>query len=427
MRYSLHIAVALSMISTVFGAGTGTMSVTGGFVGGNGVINGAVAVGASGSLYPGASVGTLAIDGALDISAMADGGSGKLAFGLGTLAGPNDRITAAGILTIGTGKLGFADFTFTNLGGVEPGTYTLITSSGIKPGDSLDATQLGGMINGYHGTIGISGNNIILAVNSLIASSIVDDKSGGAVDINTLVTYTVSFSKDMDHTTVTAGDFGNAGTASVTISTVTETSPTSGVFNVQATPTTAGTLILKVNAGAVLTDVNVKNLVTSTAIADDTTLTVLTAYQTWANGYLPTDVSNTAGNNDADSLTNLQEFAFGTNPTTTTSGTITYIANGEVTSPGLPEARNLASGPGVAFRAVFGRRKDYVVAGLTYTVQFSADLNVWVNSNATPVRLSGLGSSGPIDAVGVPYPLFINTTRGVEKPTFFRIAVSQTP
>ncbi len=83
-------------------------------------------------------------------------------------------------------------------------------------------------------------------------TSITDDKSGGPIPVNTLVTYTVTFSEDMDAGTVTAADFGNAGTATVTIGAVTEISP--GVFTVEATPTSAGTLQLQIHATAVLKD-----------------------------------------------------------------------------------------------------------------------------------------------------------------------------
>jgi fibronectin-binding autotransporter adhesin len=147
-------------------------------------------------------------------------------------------------------------------------------------------------------------------------------------------------------------------------------------------------------------------------------------YDTWAATFLPDDVSDPALNFDNDSLTNLQEFAFGTDPTVSTGGSIAYTVGGEVTSPGLPVAVNMAS-PGVDFRAVFGRRKDHVAAGLTYTVQFSAGLDVWVNSTDTPTEVSS-STSGDIDAVSVPYPLFIATVNGMEKPTFFRVGVSQT-
>ena len=117
---------------------------------------------------------------------------------------------------------------------------------------------------------------------TLASSAIVDNKSGGPVMVNTLVTYTVTFSEDMDASTVSAADFGNAGSAAVTIGTVTETTP--GVFTVPVTPTSAGTLQLKVNAGAELKDIAGNALATASAIVDDTTLAVSADYPTWAGG-----------------------------------------------------------------------------------------------------------------------------------------------
>jgi hypothetical protein len=110
---------------------------------------------------------------------------------------------------------------------------------------------------------------------TLASSNIVDDKSGGSVNPGQLVTYTVTFNKDMDASTVDASDFGNAGTAAVTIGTVTETTPTSGIFTVPVTATGAGTLQLKVNVGAVLKDAAGNALDTTSAILDDTTITVV--------------------------------------------------------------------------------------------------------------------------------------------------------
>ncbi|MEI6654986.1 MAG: autotransporter-associated beta strand repeat-containing protein [Verrucomicrobiota bacterium] len=128
---------------------------------------------------------------------------------------------------------------------------------------------------------------------------------------------------------------------------------------------------------------------------------------------------------DGDNLTNLQEFAFGTNPAASSTGAIAYVAGGAVTTVGSPVAVNVAVGGGVDYRAVFGRRKTYVADGLTYTVQFSVDMSAWTNSGDTPATLA---TDGTIDAVSVPYPLVIPYTRGgipgYEKPTFFRVAVS---
>ena len=123
-----------------------------------------------------------------------------------------------------------------------------------------------------------------LALVAPTLTSIVDDKSGGPVAQNTLVTYTVTFSKGMDASTVDASVFGNAGSAVVSIGTITETSPTSGIFTVPVTPTGTGTLQLQINAGAVLKDVAGNPLNTTTALLDDTTLTVTSAYSGWVGG-----------------------------------------------------------------------------------------------------------------------------------------------
>ena len=126
----------------------------------------------------------------------------------------------------------------------------------------------------------------------------------------------------------------------------------------------------------------------------------------------------------------MQEFAFGTNPAVSSSGAIAYVAGGAVTAAGSPVAVNVAVGGGVDYRAVFGRRKTYVADGLTYTVQFSVDFSTWTNSVDVPTVLTASDSGNPseIEAVSVPYPVFIPYTRGgipgVEKPTFFRVGVT---
>ena len=115
---------------------------------------------------------------------------------------------------------------------------------------------------------------------TLVGSAIVDDKSGNPVPVNTLVTYTVTFSGDMDASTVSAADFGNAGTAVATIGTVIETAP--GVFSVPVTPTGVGTLQLRVNAAAVLNNAAGTALNTTSPIMDDTIITVQTLYAAWS-------------------------------------------------------------------------------------------------------------------------------------------------
>ena len=139
---------------------------------------------------------------------------------------------------------------------------------------------------------------------------------------------------------------------------------------------------------------------------------------TWQAQYFGQNGLNAGPNDnfDSDGLTNLQEFAFGTDPTENSSGSLAYAA-GLVSQRGLPTVslRNIPGG--VDFRAAFIRRKNHLAAGLLYQVQFSGDLTTWQNSSATPTIVA---SDAETDAVTVPYPFFVNG----KKARFFRVAVS---
>jgi hypothetical protein len=255
-------------------------------------------------------------------------------------------------------------------------------------------------------------------------TSITDNVSGGPVDIGATVTYTVTFNEDIDAASVTSADFNNNGTAGITVGAISETS--AGVFTVAVTANSAGSLKLRIPTGAVIEDVALNDLVVP--VEDDTTITVLTLFDTWANAtYVPPLTMKLAGDDqDGDTFINLMEFAFGTQPTVSSAGSIVWVNGGAVTTPGQPVAINMAN-PGVDYRAVFGRRKDYAAAGLTYTVEFSAGLNVWVPSAVTPTVLTGAGglNASEIEAVSVPYPLLIDVGgNNFKKPTFFRLTIS---
>ncbi|HSP42139.1 MAG TPA: autotransporter-associated beta strand repeat-containing protein [Luteolibacter sp.] len=163
------------------------VAVNGGTLGGSGTIGGSVTVAAAANLAPGESVGTLSIGGGLDISALA-GGAGLLDYELGPIAS-SDKIAVSGTLTIGGGALGLGDFNLTNVGGLEEGVYTLITSGGIS--GTLDAGDLEGDINGTDITLGTSGGNIILTVGTpsgtpyelwLAGAGADEDTNGDGVD-----------------------------------------------------------------------------------------------------------------------------------------------------------------------------------------------------------------------------------------------------
>ena len=149
-------------------AAASAVTVNGGNLGGTGTVGGNVTVAAAGNLAPGASAGTLNITGNLDISAMA-GGAGQLKFELDALAGTNDQIAVGGTLNIGT--LALDDLAVTNLGGLEVGTYTLITSTGLSGSVSGSPALI---VAGFNGELQISGNNLVLAVTAVGAGSAYD-------------------------------------------------------------------------------------------------------------------------------------------------------------------------------------------------------------------------------------------------------------
>ncbi len=122
------------------------------------------------------------------------------------------------------------------------------------------------------------------------------------------------------------------------------------------------------------------------------------------------------GDPDSDTYNNLMEYAFGTNPTTSSSGPIAF-SEGNVTTPGQPVLQVEAG----VYYAVFARRVDHLTAGVTYTVQFSAGLNQWSTSMTAPTVIA---TDGTIDAVRIRFPNFVSTPSGPKKPTFFQVQIS---
>ena len=138
---------------------------------------------------------------------------------------------------------------------------------------------------------------------------------------------------------------------------------------------------------------------------------------TWQVRYFGVSSAQAAAgaNPDGDTLTNLQEFAFGTDPLQSSGGTVQWTGS-TMLAAGQPVL--FASGTAGSFNyyAVFARRKDFAAAGLTYIVEFSGDLATWMASTSTPLVLA---DDGTIQVVSVPYPFFVNG----KKATFFRVKV----
>ena len=121
-------------------------------------------------------------------------------------------------------------------------------------------------------------------------------------------------------------------------------------------------------------------------------------------------------------MTNLLEYAFGTQPTVSFSGGIVYVLDGTVSTHGQPVIFPQDND----YFTVFGRRSDYLTSGsgLTYKVQFSAGLDVWVDNDDVANAPVQVATDGTIDAIQVKYPESIVTGSGSQKPTFSRVKVT---
>jgi hypothetical protein len=123
---------------------------------------------------------------------------------------------------------------------------------------------------------------------------------------------------------------------------------------------------------------------------------------------------------DGDSLCNLLEFAFGTDPKLPSSSLEyagTFAGGGAITRNGTPIVRFGNTPDGVEFRALFIRRKDYAATRLTYTPQFSATIGAWQDSASPTVVLA---DDGTWQVCSVTYPFFAAD----KEARFFRIGVA---
>lgn len=142
--------------------------------------------------------------------------------------------------------------------------------------------------------------------------------------------------------------------------------------------------------------------------------------ESWRNTYFGTYANFESAANiadpDRDGLSNLVEYAFGLNPTQSHIGQVTLNGN-LIAKHGTPF---ILIGAGPSFHAIFGRRKDYLTAGLIYTVQFSSDLVKWENSTEIPTVLM---DDGEIQAVSVAYPEHLRLAH----KGYFRVFISIAP
>lgn len=174
---------------------------------------------------------------------------------------------------------------------------------------------------------------------------------------------------------------------------------------------------------------------TSGALSGDLALTVLDAnpdnYGTYASDGLPDSwqfqyfgpASTEGGQNadfDKDGIFNLVEFANGTHPADSGSGSGPLRLSGNVLqSPGTPLVEYAPAPNVLDHRVLFVRRKDAAALNLSYVPQFSRNLSGW--SNAT-TPLTVVADDGTYEVVSVRFPVLIGGLRSSSK--FFRMNLS---
>ncbi|MDB6116535.1 MAG: repeat domain protein [Verrucomicrobiaceae bacterium] len=190
----------------------------------------------------------------------------------------------------------------------------------------------------------------------------------------------------------------------------------SGSFVSVSSGSSTGSLALETN-GATVIRVKVIAEDGSTTKTYVITVAAKTAFQQWQLANFDAAQAGTGQTEDfdGDGLRNLMEFGFGTNPTAfTKAGPLSYTGN--VITPGGITSEVIAGVP----MAEFIRRSDYVEAGLTYKVEFSAKLLAWETIN---VAQTVLATDGTYEVVGMAYPKLADGSRS----KFFRVTVSVTP
>ncbi len=131
--------------------------------------------------------------------------------------------------------------------------------------------------------------------------------------------------------------------------------------------------------------------------------------------------ANLSDASDTDTLVNLLEFAFGTDPNVADNAPL----NPDGSVNGTPTTVASGGAGGVTFDALFVRRDDHGTHGsVTYLVEFSSDLVTFFPSTATPTLVVDSTDDPDYEVVSVPYPFLLPNG---EKALFYRVRVELVP
>ncbi|MCT0254797.1 hypothetical protein [Synechocystis sp. CS-94] len=129
------------------------------------------------------------------------------------------------------------------------GTYTIVDERGGSP----DGTDTVTTVENFQFADGTFTTANLIDTTAPTVVNIDDGDADNVVTVGEMLTYTITFSEDINASTVSTFDFNNAGTAAIGIGTITETS--AGIFTVEVIPTSTGTINLRIPTGAVIEDV----------------------------------------------------------------------------------------------------------------------------------------------------------------------------
>ncbi len=210
----------------------------------------------------------------------------------------NDDVNAATVSAADFQNIGTAAVTFGTITETAPGIFEVKVSPTTTGTVILRIPESAEILNATNVLImvpAVDADTITVRPADQIAPTVRSFDDGdldNRVIIQTPLTYKITFSEDIDATTVNAADFVNIGSATIAIGAITETAP--GVFSVQVTPTGTGTLVLGLSPTTDLADL-AANVVTLPA-KDDTTVTIVAHVSLQAGNLVFTDVIGDAPN-----------------------------------------------------------------------------------------------------------------------------------
>ena len=322
-----------------------------------------------GTLVDGGVLGLGYFDGSVTVLTENPLGSGPVTLSSGSIN--FDRVIVLNALTVNGGQIQ----NFNGWGSEWRGPITLnatltatvpnyVRLSGVISGDG-GITKTGGSlldlygINTYSGDTTVSAGSLTLVDNAGLRFALTDEASNKVTGAGT-ATFDGDFTIDTTAVTVTTGTW-------VLVNTTTKSF--GSTFTVVGfTANGDGVTWAMTDAGKTWTFVETTGVLTLTVAGSD--------YDTWAAGFPPADVSNPAGDNDGDGLTNQQEYAFGLNPTL-----------GSSVSP-ITVPLNKTTG-----MFTYTRRATPAASGLTYAVFISTDLVTWTEDFTATENVTGTVNS----------------------------------